>query len=290
MKIARNSLVLAAVLTVACGGGVAWADKPDPRGGSALGSAPAPASADGEGRPILPADAKPGRHRAENGEGGDGAGLPVYQGTALAPIQGRSIIGTDDRSEITATTAFPNRAIVRILNSLGQCSGSLVAADLVLTAGHCVHKSGWATNYRVSPGQNGTSSPYGTCGVTQQWAGSTWTTVRDMRQDWGLLKLDCTVGTTTGWFGSSCRSSSIEGVEVTVRGYPGDKLSTMWSSSGPIAKSDANRIYYDIDTFGGQSGSPVFTAENVIQGVHTHSGNSGTRMSLELCDTIQSVR
>ncbi len=76
----------------------------------------------------------------------------------------------DTRRPVENTTDFPARTIVQILfeNRAGRqflCSGTMVSADTVLTAAHCIH-SGTAQgqpylNFRVTPGRNKGSAPFG---------------------------------------------------------------------------------------------------------------------------------
>ena len=50
-----------------------------------------------------------------------------------------------------------------------------------------------------------------------------------------------------------------EGVLHDISGYPGDKPDgTQWYAARRIASVAARKVYYDIDTFGGQSGSAVY--------------------------------
>ena len=54
-------------------------------------------------------------------------------------------------------------------------------------------------------------------------------------------------------------SSELARREMGTCGYPGDKeAGSMWRVGGKIQKVDDHRVYYMADTYGGQSGSPVF--------------------------------
>ena len=53
------------------------------------------------------------------------------------------------------------------------------------------------------------------------------------------------------------------------QGYPGDKpLATMWESSGKVISNNDSILTYSASTFGGNSGSPVFNANNELIGLH----------------------
>ena len=61
-------------------------------------------------------------------------------------------------------------------------------------------------------------------------------------------------------------------VTMTTSGYPGDKpFGTMWRVSIPnVTNVDSNMMSYMSDTFGGQSGSPVYLASGSKCKVSSH--------------------
>ena len=70
-----------------------------------------------------------------------------------------------------------------------------------------------------------------------------------------------------------------------ISGYPGDKpAGTQWCDQHKIASVNSRKIYYDIDSFGGQSGSALCREINgnlFAIGVHAYGGaitNSATRI------------
>ncbi len=78
-----------------------------------------------------------------------------------------------------------------------------------------------------------------------------------------------------------------------ISGYPGDKpAGTQWYDARKIASVNVRKVYYDIDTFGGQSGSAVY---RIINGgrfaiaIHAYGGattNSGTRIVKPVFDNM----
>ncbi|WP_265502580.1 trypsin-like serine protease [Paracoccus beibuensis] len=223
-----------------------------------------------------------------------------------------TVIGDDDRQTVLDTTAYPSRAVVQILfrkrEGLGQnlCSGAMVAPDLVLTAGHCVHggtaMGRWYTDFEVFPGRNTGAKPFGTCRAVALYALQGWTTatlVSDSRlYDLGAIKLDCAVGERTGWFGIAALPDEAFGRPSTVQGYAADKSppGRQWISFDRFRALEADKGFYENDTFGGTSGSPVFTETDYrITCVHTNglhgSGNWGrynacTRVTPQRLQTI----
>lgn len=213
--------------------------------------------------------------------------LPPTSGT-----QTESVIGQDNRVRITNTTTFPWRTITKLYVTFPNgktygCSGTLIAAKYVLTAGHCVHDpvdGGWVKKIEVIPGLNGTYKPYGSAFSTKVRSYTNWTSRRDSNYDFALVTLDRNIGNTTGWLGYGYYPS-INGVTGHIAGYPGDKGNVyLYYHYGPILSSTAKRVSYTIDTAGGQSGSGVYRINNgnrYVFAVHTNGGtttNSGTRI------------
>ena len=84
-----------------------------------------------------------------------------------------------------------------------------------------------------------------------------------------------------------------KGRRIWVTGYPGDKPGgTMWQMKGRLKQLTKRKLFYPIDTYGGQSGSPVRFKNSVGAGhwglgVHAYAVginpypqyNSGTKMN-----------
>ncbi|WP_420121357.1 trypsin-like serine peptidase [Nakamurella sp.] len=191
---------------------------------------------------------------------------PAESGTTVEHAENgqESVIGADNRVQITATTSFPYRAIVHITrDGNGWCTGWMINSNTVATAGHCVAPGGtgafYGGTFRVYPGRNGASIPYGSCTARRLHSVSGWVSSGDERYDYGALKLNCTVGNSTGWFGFWWQSASLTGLPTTISGYPGDKaFGTLWRSTDQVRVTQDRQIFYQNDTIGGMSGSPVY--------------------------------
>lgn len=221
----------------------------------------------------------------------------------------RSVIGTDSRTRVTNTTAYPWRTVTKLFvtfpksNSPSGCSGTLIAAQYVLTAGHCVYNKasgGYAKKIEVIPGLSGTYKPYGSAYAKKIRAYTAWTSSQNSNYDFALITLDRPIGNSTGWLGYTTYSS-VNGITGNIAGYPGDKGGTyLYYHSGRISSSTSYRLYYQIDTYGGQSGSGIYYIDSqnnrYIFGVHTTgvtpsspSYNSGTRIDAEKYNYITSA-
>jgi len=214
--------------------------------------------------------------------------IAVLMTLVFAAPASAGVIGTDDRYQLTATTTHPYSTVVEIQlpGSLGKCSGWMYASNMVATAGHCVYDKTAVTNgtfditgMTVWPGRNGSSTPYGACGVVKSYVPAGWTSGQTSTQpgneafDYGALKLNCTVGNQTGLL--SYGVTPTVGYSTRLCGYPSDKtVDTMWCSDDQVRAADAYQVFYSNDTATRMSGSPVMewtgTAWNAVA-IHTMS-------------------
>ena len=215
-----------------------------------------------------------------------------------------SVIGADNRVNITDTTVYPWRAITKLLirwpnGQGGGCSGTMIAPRYVLTAGHCVNqdsKGGWATSVEVVPGLDGTYRPYGSAFATRFRSVTAWTEDQNADSDYALITLDRNMGNTTGWFGYGTWSN-LEGITGHLAGYPADRGAgvEMYYDYDPILDTNDKRLFYQIDTFNGQSGSGVYRkidGSRYVMGVHAYGVNGdnlnkATRINSSRFDRIQ---
>jgi len=223
------------------------------------------------------------------------------------PPLAETVHGPDDRVQITNTSIYPWRVhcylqITAADNSQWRGTGWFIGPHTVATAGHVVHiknsgvpgRDGWVKSISVMPGRNGNSLPYGsvTSGSFRSVTG--WTGSGDENFDYGAIVLPTDLGSSTGWFGIGIWSDSdLLKTTGNIAGYPGDKAgATMWYDARGVAAVNARKVYYDIDTAGGQSGSAVYHFYNGGRygfGVHAYGGattNSGTRIIQPVYDNF----
>lgn len=212
---------------------------------------------------------------------------PAYQGTGI-----ESVIGADGRDQVLDTTVYPARAIGQLEidqnGGGGTCTGWLIDPNTILTSGHCAFDPSPTGDDIIesavfAPGRNGPSmipaggaepmgagDPFGTCEVDAAFSPVEWRVDGSEYADWALMQLDCTVGDTVGWLGYFSiggRQQSLNQRPARVQGYPGDMpFGTQWAMTGQIDASQARMLFYAIDTFGGNSGSPVFQPHRVACG------------------------
>ncbi len=207
--------------------------------------------------------------------------------------------GPDDRVQITNTDAYPWRVHASLLitaadNSLWIGTGWFIGPHTLMTAGHCVYiknsgvagRDGWVKNIVVMPGRNGSSLPFGSVTSTSFRSVTGWTNNGNPNYDYGAIIIPTNLGNTVGWFGFGVYSDAIlQETTGNISGYPADKpTGTQWYDAHQIASVDSRKVYYDIDTVGGQSGSAVYRIINGLRygiAIHAYGGssvNSGTRI------------
>jgi len=199
-----------------------------------------------------------------------------------------SIIGNDDRTKVENTVQYPYSAIAHIESDIGGCTGWFIDADTLVTAGHCVYdpeSQRWASWATVYPGRNGEHLPYGSAEAVEFFTVQGWADGGDINYDYGAIQIDRPLGQATGWFGIS--------------GYPGDKeYGTQWQHHDQVRETTSHKLHYANDTFGGQSGSPVFIENDPVCGacgiaIHTNGVfgdspyNRGTRITEDVFKNFQ---
>ena len=209
----------------------------------------------------------------------------------------------DQRRQVTNTDAVPFRFICHLemravdtINTMvtarSSATGVLVGPRHVLTTGHTLLSQQGrfkATRAVVSPGLNGSSSPFGRVEGTVFRTHRNWSRngQEDDDYDYGMIILKEAIGEKRfsslgnkplGWWGDATNGggtrlerldpAALNNVTVHVAGYPNDQpAGTMWMSSGhatPLRDPQgrittmARRLPHDADTHASQSGSPVW--------------------------------
>ena len=204
----------------------------------------------------------------------------------------KSVIGDDGRLPATNTEVFPNAAVLYVTTKWPDGSASRGTAFMVnktqaMTAGHRVYSSkhgGMATSITVIPARSGDSKPYGTHAVKSMYVGGK---SPNTNADWGVLTLKTDLGLTTGYYGVRLSASNLTSTVVRITGYPADKSGyLMWTQKGKITGDSNYRLSYKIDTYGGQSGSPIYQPSNYrVVGIHT-TGNSSANSGVKISDRL----
>jgi glutamyl endopeptidase len=265
-------------------------------------------------------------------QGSAGADVPVSQpdvivrGRTDVPIRPKfipppggleTIIREDDRVRITETKAPPWRMIAQLEifrpdsnDPMGVGTAWFVSRTTLVTAGHCVYSNfffgGWAGKIRISAGRNGPELPFNSITADRFTAPEAWTDTEKPEFDIGCIQLDAPVDAAIGSFQvTALEDNDLIARRINVSGYPSDKANgtEQYHHANRILRVAERRVFYDVDTVGGQSGSPAFVydegsdAPRVI-GVHTYGvsatptdfhieANSATRITPEIVELVQ---
>lgn len=252
------------------------------------------------------------------GEGLSAADL-IVRGTApfkrARPDVGvfESLIGPDERVRILDTDQAPWRMICSLeIRAAGRGvwvgTGWFAGPKTLITAGHCVHHDdmgGWATEIIVRPGRSGAKEPFAALSSKRFDTTDRWFNDRNPDFDYAAIHLDddaLAVSAVTGWFNTVVlNDAGLAAQRVNVSGYPGDKGNGMeqWFHAKQVLRTTARRVYYDVDTMGGQSGAPVWldTDEGPkVVGIHAYgvgatlpgvTANSAPRITAEVLQRIR---
>ena len=248
-------------------------------------------------------------------------------------------VGDDDRTPVADTTDIPYRRICQISYKVPGKNGAraqskrgtgwLIGPRLLLTAGHVIldelHR-GEPENLsiglsiapgRVKKGSDEDAAPYGIFGAARLSAHPRWLSECDRDYDIGCIHLDKPVPGRIGTWGfAAFDDAALVGAEVNIAGYPVNAppesdgglpsfpyngMKAFWHRNR-IDRVTPHRIYYDVDTSGGQSGAPVWfrlSAQEppVAVGIHAYGFdpdeadenhvNSATRITPQILQTIQ---
>ncbi|KAK8054389.1 hypothetical protein PG996_013690 [Apiospora saccharicola] len=218
-----------------------------------------------------------------------------------------SVIGDDDRVKVSPQHFAPGgkyRSIVKLfLKYEGQpasakwpiATGWLIRPDLLVTAGHCAfdwgHNLGRLVQVKCYIGYNGHESIHDARAHVQFRSGKRvattleWMTAKNNRNfDVSFIQVDRAFeGITPYQFADTPLSGT---ASIGVVGYPGDlrdertkevgahMYEMFQSNTWNLAESQWRMMEYQIDTYGGNSGSPVLReSDNVSIGVHVYGGS-----------------
>jgi len=257
----------------------------------------------------LPKSMEPGSGVYHDAETGETVEEPADEGMRLEgsePKQGGGYNGADggrqdsetwrtsfnNMSKITNTSDHPWRMnakiVIRFEDSGGNSayyvgSGTMRGAKAVLTAGHCVYSQdyGWAKGIWVYPGRNSSATPYGYGTGTYFGTSTGWAVNGDLNYDVGIIGIDRSIGSLTGWFGwawgyscSSCLSMTYNNVSYPAEEsyFNGLDMYYWYGNFDSCYSSNMLLLYtgggYLDSVWGGMSGSGAYFIDGSNRYVH----------------------
>lgn len=201
------------------------------------------------------------------------------------------IIGDDDRVPVVEMTVpYSSICLLRITAADGELyhgTGFMISKRCVITSGHCVHfNNQWVKTIAVIPGANGNSEPHGRAMSIKFRSVKGWTREKDPNFDYGAVILpdDTLYNSVQGVFDYKPYADE---QDLELVGYPSDKNQTQWKSAGKIKSKSKFRLYYELDTMQGNSGSPVYIRTgNALAAVGVHSYGDNPNYSIRINDQM----
>lgn len=208
-----------------------------------------------------------------------------------------TVFGLDERTRIVETDTLPWKLVCAL--DIDAPWGSFVGTGwfagprTLITAGHCVFDArqmgGWAREIRLAPGRDRERTPFGIVTASRFSTLNTWVETQDADFDIAAIHLEAPIlGLDEVFAIEALPDSELRDTLVNVSGYPANPGGgqELWWARNRIRDVTARRIFYDIDTSGGQSGAPVYRLEYVgarpsVVGIHAY-GEGGTPASLPL--------
>lgn len=241
----------------------------------------------------------------------EGGGAPDAAAGAFGLEQ---VFGADDRTVVPSTTDAPWRwsCALRIRARDGKRfvgTAWFISPRTLVTAGHCVFlhdHGGFAESIEVIPGLDGARRPFGSVVSRNLKTVEGWAKKRDSDFDYGAIVLDGDVMGAVGAFTYAAVPEELLGsANINISGYPADRdgASRQYFHARKIARVSGRRLYYHVDTFGGQSGSAAWitvspaTARRlgvaqtrIAVGIHTAGStlsNHGTRITADVATNLR---
>jgi V8-like Glu-specific endopeptidase len=237
----------------------------------------------------------PGTHPVREGElaRGEAGHTPGAKGHETIRHEPIKPMGTGGQA-VAASLSYPYCTCGKLFFTQGGSgfagSASLVAPNILLTAGHCVYEGGWSANIAFYPsyGKRASSDTAYVFSPSYIACWTAWSQQGNSAYDYGMMWIDSAPGNMIGWLGTLWNAST-SGRTWDAVGYPATPNppfdgNTMDQAIGQYASSTVGgTIGLNNDNMEhGSSGGPWITTwnetspthANGLQSFHTVDGSS----------------
>lgn len=204
----------------------------------------------------------------------------------------RSIFGKDERGYISDPTVFPYKTIAKLVmyypntgNYPYYGTGYMYGPKSMATAAHNLYdasKGGYPTSVTAYFGASSSSNYVAKLTVTSKsnmHVPSGWINSGSMKYDYAALVFNTSPN--VGSLGMQVvKDTSLESNQYSICGYAGksvDNITNLWRqarSVGYMTSYTTDYLNFHIDMIGGQSGSPIYGADNKAIGIVTYNAGS----------------
>lgn len=209
------------------------------------------------------------------------------------------------RASLAEMTSTYDQRVVRLVikfenspNKENYGTGFMIGPDAVATAAHNLNHPTYGKAKSITCHIGAKANGYSVASPTisnpaKFLRPSEWDSTGAYRYDYGVIKLPTDV-TSVGSFGFGAYSNStLSSNTFTLIGY-GSKLSQAGASS-KLHNIGTYDFYYDINTRGGDSGSPVFYQNGYVAGIHAYGKTdtvspSATRITTSVFNDLKEYK
>lgn len=180
---------------------------------------------------------------------------------------------------VSATTRSPFASAVQLrvrwpdaLDEFFLCSGTMVRADAVLTAAHCLYnpeRGGFAYSVELTPARSGTVRPFGRTWGRRLFVSARFRQlspgIRKLREDFGIVRLQTPLEVPTTRMYSKVNPT---GASFSLLGYPLFRQDVLHQSADRVRRVFSDGVFWHrASTDSGMSGAGVLDRTGVF-GVH----------------------